>query len=100
MRAKNTFVRTALLAGGLIAAVLAPTAATAATTTTSGAQAAFACANPCNWYSQSVSARITALKLAEQQAIYLMQIGYTIMTTEAQLQTDAASWKGHVRYHG
>ncbi|MGA5757224.1 hypothetical protein [Nonomuraea bangladeshensis] len=97
MRAKNTFVRTALLAGGLIAAVLAPTAAT---TTTSGAQAAFACANPCNWYSQSVSARITALKLAEQQAIYLMQIGYTIMTTEAQLQTDAASWKGHVRYHG
>ncbi|MFF0776433.1 hypothetical protein ACFYUK_46650 [Nonomuraea wenchangensis] len=97
MRAKSTFVRTALLAGGLIAAVLAPTAAT---TTTSGAQAALACASPCNWYSQSVSARITALKLAEQQAIFLMQIGYTIMTTEAQLQTDASSWKGHVRYHG
>jgi hypothetical protein len=29
-----------------------------------------------------------------------MQIGYTIMTTEAQMQADASSWKGHVRYHG
>jgi hypothetical protein len=98
--AKTTFVRAALLAGGLIAAVLAPTAATAATTTASGAQAAFACATPCDWYSGSVSTRITALKLAEQQAVYLMQIGYTIMTTEAQMQADASSWKGHVRYHG
>ncbi|GGS70882.1 hypothetical protein GCM10010156_32140 [Planobispora rosea] len=107
MRAKSTFVRTALLAGGLIVTVLVPTSAAAATsatsattTTTSGTQTAFACATPCDWYSGSVSTRITALKLAEQRAVYLMQIGYTIMTTEAQAQADASSWRGHVRYHG
>lgn len=57
-----------------------------------------ACATPCSWVSAPVSTQILALKAAELKAQQLAQVGYTILTTTAKAQQDAATWRGHVTY--
>ncbi|MET8141842.1 hypothetical protein ABZU32_16170 [Sphaerisporangium sp. NPDC005288] len=117
MRIAYSVIGNALVLGGLMGAVLAPSAATAssalpaagarAATVPTGAAAvgedvragvARACATPCSWVSAPVSTQILALKAAELKAQQLAQVGYTILTTAAKAEQDAATWRGHVTY--
>ncbi|MEV4174757.1 hypothetical protein [Nonomuraea sp. NPDC049709] len=86
----------------VLAVPLAVTASPVSATTANRAvpaQAALACATPCDWYSAAVSSRITALKMAETQARAFALQGYLInMTTVVKAQADAARWKGRVNY--
>jgi predicted transglutaminase-like cysteine proteinase len=84
----------------VLAAPLAVTASPASATTANravSAEAALACATPCNWFSSQLPTRIDALKAAEQQAKVLAQLGYQINYAIA-VTTATNIWKGKVNY--
>ncbi|MEW1843752.1 hypothetical protein AB0392_37905 [Nonomuraea angiospora] len=83
----------ALLAAGTVS----PASATTSHRTVPAAEAALACATPCNWFSRQLPARIDALKAAELQAKTLAEMGYAINYTKA-VQEATTVWKGQVNY--
>ena len=77
-----------------------PAAATAAPSSImviSDAETALSCQNPCEWESGPYDQKILAQKAAEQKAVALHNLGYTILSATTK-QTATSIWHGLVGY--